>query len=95
MSDEGKDKGVQGTPGTEKARRPATVGDLLKLGLTKYKIAQLAGVAWETVKAWDRKWYAPNEEHQKGLDAIRTIVETHGLAGLKEAIRQAKEAEAA
>lgn len=39
------------------------VRELIKKGVSKYKIAKYLGVHWNTVRRWELQEYIPNEEH--------------------------------
>jgi predicted transcriptional regulator len=39
-------------------------------GFSKYKIAKLVGVSWNTVSFWHKGVFWPKEEHQKKLEDI-------------------------
>ena len=41
-----------------------------KHNFSKWKIAHLIGVSWNTINLWDREVYQPNEEHKRKLEEL-------------------------
>lgn len=49
----------------------AMVSDLLKTGISKYRIAKEVGVSWNTVNLWSKGVWKPSTEHQEAIKCLQ------------------------
>ena len=51
------------------------VHELKKQGLSKWRIAKMLGVSWNTVYIWDREFFHPSDKNAKKLkDLLKKIL---------------------